>query len=313
MISIIKHYKIVFFLCIFTVSLVLNLAVQKYQYPSQDANQNDLFSSLLIEHGTFRYKNELNQKLDPPIFGIRGLLNYGNGFVPSVLPGFVIILALFKTVSSKIVFLINPIFVVIGLYYFYKIIDKYIFKNNFSSLTTTLVYLFSGAFLYVSSIPLKDLPATSLFFIGLFYSLNAIYDKRGVDFLLFGLFAGAATWLCYPNIIFYFPIAILYLLNIKRDFLKRENLKNLTVCFVPFLVMLFPLYIYQLKLFNGFLNFTQPLFQLNHFAVYTSKRGILNFILALDSHKFFVNFYNQIFLVSPLLIFFCLLALIFIF
>lgn len=308
MISKTKYFEIIFFFCIFIVSLALNLAVQKYRFPVTDANQNDLFSSLLIKQGTFRYNNELNQKYDPPIFGIRGLLNFGNGFVPSVIPGFIIILALFKSVSDKVVFLINPIFVFICLYYFYKIIDKFIFKNKFYSLTTTLVYFFSGAFLFVSSVPLKDLPATSLFFTGLYYFLSAIHDRRRSDFLLFGFFAGVATWLCYPNIIFYFPVAILYLLNVKK-----ENFKNLTVCFASFLVLFIPLYIYQVKLFNSFLNFNNPPFILVRFGVHTSLGGIFNFILTVGFHRFFVNFYNQIFLVSPLLIFFSILALIFIF
>jgi len=309
MVSKMKCYATFFFLCIFIVSLVLNLAVQKYQFPNTDTNQNDLFSSLLVKQGTFRYNNELNQKYEPPIFGIRGLLNFGNGFVPSSLPGFIIILALFKFVSNKIVFLINPIFVIIGLYYFYRITDKYVFKKQFYSLATTLIYFFSGPFLYVSSIPFKDLPATSLFFTGLYYFLNALYEKRRRDFLLFGFFAGVTTWLNYPSIIFYLPIAIFYLTNIKKGGITKEDFKNLVACSTSFLVMFIPLYIYQLKLFNGFLNFNNRIFQLNHFEIYASRTSIFHFIFNIDSHKLFINFYNQIFLISPPLIFISILSL----
>ena len=308
-----KYYEIIFFLCVFIVSLVLNLTVQKYQFPNTDTNQNNLFAGLLKEQGTFRYNNELNQKYNPQIFGIRGLLNFGNGFVPSSLPGIIIILAIFKSVSNELVVLINPIFVFIGLYYFYKITDKYIFKNKFYSLTTTLVYFFSGAFLYVSSVPFKDLTSTSLFFVGLYYILNAIYDKKWWNFLIFGLFAGASTWLNYPSIIFFFPVAVLYLINIKKAFFTRGNFKNLAICLTSFLALFIPLYIYQVELFNGFLNFNNSQFQLNQFEAFTSKSGVLNFILVLDFHKLLVNFYNQVFLISPPLILLCIMAITYIF
>lgn len=307
-----KYFEVIFFLCIFIISLFLNLAVQKYQFPNTDTNQNDLFSNLLIEQGLFRYKNELNQKYNPPIFGIRGLLNFGDGFVPSSIPGMIIILALFKFVSSKIIFLINPIFVFIGLYFFYRIIDKFVFKSKQHSLVTITIYFFSGAFLYVSSTPFRNLVATSLFFVGLYYFLNAIYEQRRVNFLLFGFFAGVTIWLDYPSIVFYLPIVILYLLDIKKKFFERENLKSFTYCFTSFMVVFFPLYIYQVKLFNGFLNFNNPLFQLNHFLV-SNNTGVLNFILTVDFHKLFINFYNQFFLVNPLLISFSIFALVFVF
>jgi len=308
-----KYFEVIFFLCIFIISLFLNLAVQKYQFPNTDTNQNDLFSNLLIEQGLFRYNNELNQKYNPPIFGIRGLLNFGDGFVPSSIPGMIIILALFKFIYSKIIFLINPLFVFIGLYYFYRIIDKFIFKGQSYSLITTALFFFSGAFLYVSSATFKDSVATSLFFVGLYYFLNAIHEKKRSDFLLFGFFAGVTIWLNYPSIIFYFPVVIFYLFNIKKDFFKKEIFKNLAVCSTLFLVVFFPLFVYQVKLFNGFLNFNNPLFQLNHFEAFSKKTGVLDFILAIDFHQLFTNFYNQIFLVNPLLVSFSILALIFIF
>ena len=165
----IKYVELIFFICIFIISLSLNWNVV-YQdgFSWVDSNMNDIFSNLLIEQGSFRYNNELNQKYEPQIFGIRGLMNFGNGFVPSSIPGYIIILALFKFVSHQIPFLINPLFVFIGLYYFYKILDKFIFKSKTYPLITTSIYFFSGAFLYVSSTPFKDLVATSLFFVGLY-------------------------------------------------------------------------------------------------------------------------------------------------
>ena len=290
MIKKIKYVELIFFFCIFIISLFLNLAVQKYQFPNTDTNQNDLFSNLLLEQGSFRYNNELNQKYEPQIFGIRGLMNFGNGFVPSSIPGFIVILALFKFISHQTIFLINPFFVFIGLYYFYKIADEYVFKSKSYSLITTTIFFFSGAFLYVSSTPFRNLAATSLFFIGLYYFLNAIHKKNRSDFLLFGFFAGVTIWLDYLSIIFYLPVVIFYLLNIKKEFFIKENFKNFVICFVSFLVVFFPLYVYQVKLFNGFLNFNNHLFRLNHFKAFVSQGGIFNFLLTADFHKLFINF-----------------------
>lgn len=306
-----KYFELIFFLCILIISLALNLAVQEYAFPNTDTNQNDLFSNLLIENQSLEYNSELNERYDVPIFGIRGLLNFGGNFVPSIVPGSIVIVTLFKFTSSEVLFLINPIFVFICLWYFYRIINKFIFKNKFWSLFTVLVYFFSGAFLYVSSTPFKDLAATATFFVGLYYFLNGIYEKKTVNFLLFGFFAGVTMWMSYPNVIFYLPVIILYLFTIKKEVFKKENLRNLKTSFASFLILFIPLYIYQASLFRGFLNFNNPIFRLNHYDVFDVYRSSFGFILDIDFSKLLANAYNQFFLVNPILISFSILGLLY--
>jgi len=304
-----KRLEFTLFLSIFVVSLSLNFATQKYSVPNTDRHQTDLFSDLLIKNQTLLYYNELNVKYGIPIFGIRGLLNFGNDyFVPSVLPGTIIIQALFKFINLS-TFFINPIFVVMGLYFFNKIVSIFIFNNRFWSLVTTTIYFSSGAFIFVSSLPFKDLVATATFFVGLYYILNGIYNRKAFDFALFGFFAGVTMWMSYPNIIFYLPALALHLFTIRNKILKRQNLKNIIITFIFFFPFFISLYIYQVRLFDGFLNFNNPVFKLNHYEANIARTSsISSFILNVNISQLPVNFFNQIFLVNPILISFSILG-----
>ena len=297
-----KRLEFTLFLSIFVVSLSLNFATQKYSVPNTDRHQTDLFSDLLIKNQTLLYYNELNVKYGIPIFGIRGLLNFGNDyFVPSVLPGTIIIQALFKFINLS-TFFINTIFVLVGLYFFNKIADIFIFNNRFWSLVTTTIYFSSGAFIFVSSLPFKDLVATATFFVGLYYILNGIYNRKAFNFALFGFFAGVTMWMSYPNIIFYLPALALHLFTIRNKILKRQNLKNIIITFIFFFPFFISLYIYQVRLFDGFLNFNNPVFSLNQYEAFSDRTSIPSFILNVNISQLPINFFNQIFLVNPILI-----------
>ena len=308
-----KRLEFTLFLSIFVVSLFLNFATQKYSVPNTDMNQTDLFSDLLTKNQTLWYHDQMNVRYGIPIFGIRGLLNFGNDyFVPSVSPGTIIIQALLKFANLS-TFFINPIFVVIGLYFFNKIVSIFIFNNRFWSLVTTTIYFSSGAFIFVSSVPFKDLVATATFFVGLYYILNGIYDKKALNFALFGFFASVTMWMSYPNIIFYLPVLALHLFTVRNEILKRQNLKNLIITLVFFFPLLFSLYIYQVTLFDGFLNFNNPVFRLNHYeANIAHQSSISSFILNVNIDQLPVNVFNQIFLVNPILISFSILGLLYV-
>jgi len=304
-----KCLEFTFFLSAFVVSLFLNFATQRHSFPNPDTNQIYLFSDLLIRNQTLRYYNELNVKYFIPIFGIRSLLNFGhNYFVPSVIPGIIMIQALFKFINLP-TFFINPVFVIIGLYFFNKIVDIFIFNNRFWSLFATAIYFSSGAFIHNSSLPFKDLVATATFLVGLYCILNGIYNKKASNFALFGFFAGVTMWMSYPNIIFYLPVLALHLFTIRNEILKRQNLKNLIITLIFFFPLLFSLYIYQVTLFDGFLNFNNPVFRLNQYEAPISDRSsISSFVLNVNINQLPVNFFNQIFLVNPILISFSILG-----
>jgi len=303
-----KCLEFTFFLGIFIVSLTLNFATQKYSFPNPDSNQIYLFSDLLARNQTLLYYNDLNVEYDIPIFGIRSLLNFGhNYFVPSVIPGIIMVWASFKFINLP-TFFINPIFVLVGLYFFNKIVDTFIFNNRYWSLFTTVIYFASGAFLHNSSLPFKDLVATTTFFAGLYYILNGIYNKKTSNFALFGFFAGVTMWMSYPNIIFYLPVLVLHLFTIRNEILKRQNLKNLIIAFIFFFPLLFSLYIYQVTVFDGFLNFNNYVFRLNQYETFSDRSSISSFVLNVNFSRLPVNFFNQIFLVNPILISFSILG-----
>lgn len=307
-----ERFEFTLFLSIFVVSLALNFVTQRYSVPFVDTNQIDLYSDLLRKNQTLRYDNKLNVKYGIPIFGIRSLLDFGhNYFVPSVIPGIIMIHAIFKFMNLP-TFFINPIFVIMGLYFFNKIVNIFIFNNRFWSLATTVIYFSSGAFIFVSSLPFKDLVATATFFAGLYYILNGTYDRKASNFALFGFFAGVTMWMSYPNIIFYLPALALYLLTIRNEILKRQNLKNLIISFIFFSPFFISLYIYQVSLFDGFLNFNNPIFRLNHYEAFNVRSSISSFVLDVNIIQLLVNFWNQFFLVHPILISFSILGLLYV-
>lgn len=299
----IRSLEVGLFLSMFIVSLFLNFSTQKYRVPNTDINQIDLFSDLLIKNQTLRYENGLNEEYGVLIFGIRSLLNFGgNYFVPSVLPGIIMIQSSFKFVNLP-TFLINPVFVLVTLWFFNKIVSSFIFNERFWSLSTTVIFFSSGAFIFVSSLPFKDLVATSTFFAGLYYLLNGIYDKKAANFALFGFFAGVTMWINYPNVLFYLPALGLYLLTVRNEMFKKQNLKNLIICFMFFLPLFVSLYVYQVSLFGSFLGFYNPAFSLNHYEEFNIDRGnVSSFIFNVNAYSLVENFYNQFFLVNLLLI-----------
>jgi hypothetical protein len=303
-----KCVEFTFFLGAFLVSLSLNFATQRYSFPNPDTNQSVLFSDLLVRNQTLWYYNELNVKYVISIFGIRSLLNFGHSyFVPSVIPGIIMIQALFKFVNLP-TFLINPIFVLIGLYFFNRIANIFIFNNRPWALYTTAIYFSSGAFIHNSSLPFKDLVATTTFLAGLYYVLDGIYNKKASSFALFGFFAGVTMWMSYLNVIFYLPTLGLYLFTIRNEILKKQNLKNFIVAFAFFFPLFISLYVYQVTVFDGFLNFNNPVFRLNHYEAYEVRSSISSFVLDVDISQLPVNFFNQIFLVDPILISFSILG-----
>jgi len=298
----IKSFEVGLFLSVFVVSLFLNFATQKYSVPNTDSNQTDLFSDLLTKNQTLRYHNPINSRYGIPIFGIRGLLNFGNDyFVSSASPGAIVIQALFKFANLS-AFFINPIFVVIGLYFFNKIVNIFIFNNRFWSLVTTAIYFFSGAFIFVSSLPFKDLVATATFFAGLYYILNGAYDKKAINFALFGVLASVTMCMSYPNVMFYLPAVAFYLFTIRNEILERQNLRNLTITFIFFFPLFISLYLYQVWSFDGFLNFNSPVFRLNHYEEFAVQSNISSFLLNVNIIKLLTNFWNQFFLVNVILI-----------
>lgn len=303
-----RYLEFTLFLSTFVVSLSLNFATQKHSFPNPDTNQIYLFSDLLGKNQTLWFYNELNVKYDVPIFGIRGLLNFGHDyFVPSVIPGIIVVQALFKFANVPIL-LVNPIFVLVGLYFFYKMTKIFIFKSGFWSLLATVTYFSSGVFIHNSSLPFKDLVATATFFAGLYYILDGIHNKKTSSFALFGFFAGVTMWMNYPNIIFYLPVLVLHLFTIRKEILERQNLKNFIIAFVFFIPLFISLYMYQVTVYDGFLNFNSPLHSLNHYEAFNVRSSITSFVLNVDVNQLLVNFFTQFFLVNPILIAFSILG-----
>jgi len=227
-----------------------------------------------------------------------------------MMPGIIVIQALFKSVNLP-TFFINPIFVLLGLYFFNKIVSIFIFKDKFWSLAATTIYFSSAAFIHFSSLPFKDLVATATFFVGLYYILIGIYDKRASNFALFGVFAGVTMWVSYPNVIFYLPALALHLFTIRNEILKIQNLKNLIITLIFFSPFFISLYIYQVRLFDGFLNFNNPILRLNHYEEFNVPVSISSFVLNVNVKQLLVDFFNQIFLVNPILVFFSILGLLY--
>ncbi|HRT39850.1 MAG TPA: glycosyltransferase family 39 protein [Candidatus Woesebacteria bacterium] len=289
-------------LLIFIISILVNYSIQKNNFPNTDTNQNDLFSNLLISNKSYKYINNLNLKYSPPIFGIRGLLFFKDGFVPSSLPGMIFLVALFKLVSPKLLFLLNPLFSVLCLIYVHKIINKYVFSDHIiSTLCIVIIYL-SGPFLYVSNTPFKDLPSTTFFIIGLFFLLEAIYKDKKIPYFLFGLFAGISMWFNYPSVLFYLPFILLLLWDPQKGCLKKIKIKNIIIASIPFSFLFILLYFFQTKTYNGFLNFNNPIYNLNHYQLSSSSNGILSFIFKINIKNFITNIINQVFFVNPILV-----------
>lgn len=285
---------------------IISLATQWNPFPNTDYNQIRFFSDLIVNRGTFNYEHPLNSQFKYPVVGIRGLMNFeGDLLGPSVIPGVVMVYALFQGAGEPLLYLINPLFTLLTLIFLYLTLDKYIFPN--SRETTLLVVLFfslSASFLYVSATPFKDIIVACCFFAMIYYSFRFIEGGRLSSLTLVTLFLGLSVWMNYPAVVFAFPLGIAFLIKQRKEFLKP---KNLVIALVVLFLVMFPLVYFQEQFTGGFLKFNSPLLRINYSQAYQTP-GILSFLLDFGIEKLFVNFFNQVFFLSPIIIFFSLVG-----
>ena len=285
--------EIIFFTLVIIFSLLLSIFGNVYPFPNTDINQNLFFSELLLKNKTLKFTNELNLKYGL-IFGFRGFLNFGKDyFVPSILPGLLLLTTLFKLLNIPLIF-INVSASFLCLLFFYLIGKNFLFKNKNKSLITSLLFFFSGPFFYLTAFLFKDLMATALFFASLFAFLKGIKNERWL--ILFGIFSSLAIWFNYANVIFFAPFFLIY----KKEFFKA---KKILLALVPFVILIAPLIFYHFYLYGGLFNFNKPLFSLNYPEFYKERKGVGHFLISINFKDFVKNLLFQLIFVNPLLIF----------
>lgn len=285
---------------------VVSIATQWNPFPNTDYNQIRFFADLVIQKGTFSYEHPLNSQFKYPVVGIRGLMNFeGDVLGPSVIPGVVIVYSIFRGIGEPLLYLVNPLFTLLTLFFFYLILDKYIFPDSrATTLIVTTFFGLSAAFLYVSATPFKDIIVACCFFVMIYYSFNFIEKGKLLSLSLASLFLGLSVWMNYPAVVFAFPLGVAFLIKRRREFL---NVKNLTIALLVLFLVMFPLVYFQEQFTGGFMKFNSPILRINYSQAYQTP-GILSFLLDFDFQKLFVNFVNQVFFLSPIIVFFSVIG-----
>jgi hypothetical protein len=295
------YYKIMIFSLLIIFLIAIFLVTQKHEFPNTDFNQINLFSKLILEESTMHYDNPLNNRFNYPIFGIRGLMNFGSNKLLSstVIPGVVIVYALFGGISKNLTNLINPLFILLSLLFFYLILKKFIFKDRgVLTFITLILFSLSASFIYVSGTPFKDIIATSIFLASLYYSFKVIKNNQNNDLILFSILLSVSIWLNYVSVIFFLPSFIFAIYKWKFEIF---NIKKILIFIIPFLIVFIPLVLYQINYTGGFLKFNSPDFVLNYNNPESNPRGIFSFLLSFNTDKLYHNFLNQIVFLSPII------------
>jgi len=311
--NILKKIKIGFFALIFIIFVFLFYNMSSgFWFPNTDNIQNFVFAKNFANTNSLEFKNELNQKFSPSIFGIRGMVIKDNGAaVPTSMPGYIILLGLLIKISNYLVYLVNPFFAVLALFYLYRI-SQLIFKDKKRAFLVTILASVSAPFLFVSNVPFNNIVATAIFLAGLYYLLKVISCNKPfslIDLVYFGIWSGLGLFTRHETIIFYLP-AIIYLI-IKLFF--KNNRKHLKINLLYILLSLFvfsaflAVFVYiDIKLFNSLLGFLSPagtiLGRSAETVAKVKSMSLLDRIMPIpDMKSFFINLKNQIFLVSPII------------
>jgi hypothetical protein len=237
------HYIIISLL------LLLNLSTYFYlnrvnQITAPDFIQNNFFSDVFAK--TYSLETcKFNFWLDP-IFWTRWLrITEDNCVSHWSMHGFIILLWLFKAISSNIQNLTIPLCLFIFLVYLYKISFFLFKKRKISILIVFLSFFFPNIFLH-SNLLFNNIPETALFLWFLYYSLQ-YYKEQKMKYLIIWL-----TFLCisfrirYIVIIFALPILLLYIKNIKY--------KTFIYWFFIATVFITPFFITNYRLFDNVLG-----------------------------------------------------------
>jgi hypothetical protein len=300
-----KFLLILLFILVGTLIFSLNIFIQKNPREfSPDYNQIHLFTELFLKTGTFSYETPLSSYSEYPIFGIRGLLNFeGKKLSTSVIPGIVIIYIVFTLLSKYSLILINPIFALLSLFYLFLIFRDFVFegKTNPAAISVSL-FAICGVFLHNSVLPLKDIPFLFFFLGYVLYAFKFIKEGSHNDLFLSSVLLGIAIWINYPAILFAVPLILGTVLQHRT---KTSLLKKSIIFFIPLLIILLPLVLYQIEYTGGFLNFNSPTYRLIYAEPYNTP-GILNFLLDVSLKDALSNFINHVLFVSPALIIICL-------
>jgi len=297
-----------FIMPIFLFFLVLSLNTSKYKVATNpDFLHYNFFSQLLQENNTIEYCNDYNLKYNVSIFGSRGMkitLNQ-SCLTHGKMHGFIIIIAIFRFISKNILFLINPLFVIVTYIYLYKIINFYTHESE--ALFISLLFLFSPYYLYFSSIFFDNAAFLSSFVVSIYYFLK-FNKKENIEVLILGtFFLGVSMWLRYESIVLYLSLfPILY--N------KKNKWRKVLVVIAIFLLFLIPMWIVNKRLYGSLLGFSDPNINLANSNYYFKNRPnqISNIIPFLSFDIFLKNFVNFMIDVNIQIFYFFVLSVIFI-
>jgi len=169
---------------------------------------------------------------------------------PGAMWGYILVLGLFKISTKFIIFLINPLFSLIGLVFIFKICSLFISKKE--AIFTTIGVGFISSFFTYSVVAYNNIVAIGFFFGGLYYLLKYYSkDKSIKNLILFSLFAGFATLVRYPIFLFYLPPIIIF--NLKKQ--DKINIKNHLICLFVFILFILMLFSINKHLYGGVFSF----------------------------------------------------------
>ena len=241
-----KHILILALLAIFFFFIYSYLSFsspEKFNSPDEAANY--FFTKRFVETSSFTYQEPLNEQADNLIHP-RNTKVVDSKIVPYSFLGLYLIAGIIgKVLGLKVILYVVPLFSAISGIFFYLFL-KEIFSKKTAFLSSFLL-LIHPAFWYFSSQAMHhNALFAALLIITLYFLIKILKGASIFYYLAFGFFA-SLTCVVRTSEIIWLGILTLVLLAASR---KNINLKNLAIGFVVFILVLIPLFCYNVQLYG---------------------------------------------------------------
>lgn len=213
-----------------------------------DINQQFMFSKNLIETGGLKYTNNLNSD-NPSIFGIRGILIKDNIAYPTCFLGLILIYAHLINFTKFLLPLLNPLFLICGGIFFYKLLSYFKLKK-ISKITGLISFFFLAPLFLYSLLPYNNIISFSLFLITTYYLLKWSDTGNNKIIFILSFLMGIHLWVRGVDLLFHIPL--LGYIGIKKFKTIIKNKKSLLIGILLFLLLAIPLLVINNTFYGDF-------------------------------------------------------------
>lgn len=206
---------------------------------SPDALQTNLFASSIVENKEIIFCVHINNSLADNILGSRGLFYVPN--MPGCLThsnqhGFILIVAMFKSISELLLPLINPLFFILIICYIY-LITNLIYKDKKSTILSIIIFILSPVAIFYSINIFNNLAESLFLLMSIYYFLKWKESNNNSCLILMSITLALATWIRYPSILYILPFILILIM--EREKIKlRSFIVPIAIFFILILMLL---------------------------------------------------------------------------